>query len=99
MGYFLAPKRLPKEIQMTPHLAQSDIMAVSVSTFWHFWTLWVIPAKENDAKVFSGSLDPGKYLCVILCSGLSKFYPRVFLKKTNLGDFGALLSTGLIPLV
>ena len=46
-----------------------------------------VPAKENDAKVFSGSLDPGKYLCVILCSGLSKFYPRVFLKKTKLGNF------------
>ena len=46
-----------------------------------------VPAKENVAKVFSGSLDPGKYLCVILCSGLSKFYPRVFLKKTNKGDF------------
>ena len=28
-----------------------------------------VPAKENDAKVFSGSLDPGKYLCVFLRSG------------------------------
>ena len=28
-----------------------------------------VPAKEKDAKVFSGSLDPGKYLCVFLRSG------------------------------
>ena len=40
-----------------------------------------VPAKENDAKVFSGSLDPGKYLCVILCSGCLEATLGVFLNN------------------
>ena len=41
-----------------------------------------VPAKENDAKVFSGSLDPGKYLCVILRSGCMEGYRGSFLNHT-----------------
>ena len=44
-----------------------------------------VPAKENDAKVFSGSLDPGKYLCVILCSGCLGVTPGVFLNSGKIG--------------
>ena len=42
-----------------------------------------VPAKENDAKVFSGSLDPGKYLCVILLSGCMEAYRGSFLNQTK----------------
>ena len=41
-----------------------------------------VPAKENDAKVFSGSIDPGKYLCVILRSGCMEGYRGSFLNQT-----------------
>ena len=41
-----------------------------------------VPAKENDAKVFSGSIDPGKYLCVILRSGCMEGYRGSFLNHT-----------------
>ena len=44
-----------------------------------------VPAKENDAKVFSGSIDPGKYLCVILCSGCLGVTPGVFLNNGKIG--------------
>ena len=44
-----------------------------------------VPAKENDAKVFSGSLDPGKYLCVILRSGCMEGYRGQFLNHSKTG--------------